>query len=60
MIMAAMATEVSITVGADCLLENGPVFLVSDIKKELTVANPLYLDAKKYGRWIGKKIKPHL
>lgn len=58
--MAAMATEPVITVGADCLLENGPVSLVSDIKKELTVANPLYLDAKKYGRWIGKKIKPYL
>ena len=55
-----MATEVTLTVSADCLLENGSVSLVSDIKKELTVANPLYLDAKKYGRWIGKKIKPYL
>ncbi|MCA1764739.1 MAG: DEAD/DEAH box helicase [Desulfobulbaceae bacterium] len=55
-----MATEISLTVGADCLLENGPPHLVSEIKKELTVANPLYLDARKYGRWIGKKLKPFL
>lgn len=55
-----MNTKVIITIGADCLLENGPIALVSDIKRELTVANPAYLDAKKYGRWIGKKIKPHL
>jgi superfamily II DNA or RNA helicase len=58
--MAAMTAEVILTVGADCLLENGPVSLISEIKKELTVANPLYVDAKKYGRWVGKKLKPHL
>ncbi|MDT8334280.1 MAG: DEAD/DEAH box helicase, partial [Desulfurivibrionaceae bacterium] len=47
-------------VGADCLLENGPSPLVGRIKQELTVANPLYLDARKYGRWLGKKLKPYL
>ncbi|MEN8142845.1 MAG: DEAD/DEAH box helicase [Thermodesulfobacteriota bacterium] len=34
--------------------------MASEIKKELTVSNPAYLDAKKYGRWIGKKLKPWL
>jgi len=55
-----MAAEIILTVGADCLLENCPGPLAGEIKKELTVANPLYLDAKKYGRWIGKKLKPYL
>jgi superfamily II DNA or RNA helicase len=55
-----MTTELNLTVGADCLLENGPGVLIGEIKKELTVANPLYLDARKYGRWIGKKLKPYL
>lgn len=55
-----MAPEVSLTIGADCLLQNASSSLASEIKKELTVSNPLYLDAKKYGRWIGKKLKPWL
>ena len=55
-----MTAEVILTVGADCLLQNVSPSLASDIKKELTVSNPLYLDAKKYGRWIGKKLKPWL
>jgi superfamily II DNA or RNA helicase len=55
-----MAAEVVLTVGADCLLENGSPALTSAVKQELTVANPVYRDAKKYGRWLGKKIKPYL
>ncbi len=55
-----MAPEVQLTVAADCLLQNGSPSLTSEIKKELTVSNPAYLDAKKYGRWIGKKLKPWL
>lgn len=59
-VRVAMDTEVILTIGADCLLEHGPISLISDIKRELTVDNPAYQDAKKYGRWIGKKLKPHL
>jgi superfamily II DNA or RNA helicase len=55
-----MAPEVTLTIGADCLLQNAPSPLLSEIRQELTVANPRYLDAKKYGRWIGKKLKPWL
>lgn len=55
-----MAIEVTLTIGADCLLANGSGELVNAVKQALTVANPLYLDAKKYGRWLGKKLKPQL
>lgn len=55
-----MAAEVILTVSAECLLQHAPPALLSVLKKELTVANPKYLDAKKYGRWIGKKLKPFL
>jgi len=34
--------------------------LAEAIKKQLTLDNPEYLDAKKYSRWIGKKLKPQL
>lgn len=55
-----MNDEVVLTISHDCLLQHGAGQLISDIKKELTIANPLYLDARKYGRWIGKKLKPYL
>ena len=40
-----MAPEVILTVGSDCLLQNGPPALLTEIKQELTVSNPQYLDA---------------
>jgi len=30
------------------------------IQAELTIDNPKYLAARQFGRWIGKKLKPHL
>jgi superfamily II DNA or RNA helicase len=48
------------TVAADCLLENISRELEEALKKRLTIDNPEYLAAKKYGRWIGKKMKPQL
>lgn len=30
------------------------------IIKELTIDNPKYVDAVKYGRWVGKRLKPKL
>ena len=48
------------TVAADCLVENISRELEDALKKYLTIDNPEYLAAKKYGRWIGKKLKPQL
>ncbi|WP_240910101.1 DEAD/DEAH box helicase [Desulfopila sp. IMCC35008] len=48
------------TVAADCLLEGIELDLEQELKKMLTIDNPQYLSAKKYGRWIGKKLKPTL
>jgi len=49
-----------LTVAADCLLECIPFDLECTIKARLTIDNPKYISAKKYGRWIGKKLKPTL
>ncbi|BHH84566.1 DEAD/DEAH box helicase [Desulforhopalus sp. 52FAK] len=50
----------TLTVSSDCLLEGIDLSFEQEIKKQLTIDNPQYLAAKKYGRWIGKKLKPHL
>ncbi|MFU8819726.1 MAG: DEAD/DEAH box helicase family protein [Desulfurivibrio sp.] len=34
--------------------------LLAILKQELTLENPKYRDARKYGRWIGKKLQPRL
>jgi superfamily II DNA or RNA helicase len=49
-----------LTVAADCLLEDIPLDLERIVKARLTIDNPKYISAKKYGRWIGKKLKPTL
>lgn len=43
----------SLTVAADCLLEDIPLDLERLIKERLTIDNPKYVSAKKYGRWVG-------
>ena len=50
----------SLTVAADCLLEDIPFALEKAVKARLTIDNPKYTSAKKYGRWIGKTLKPTL
>lgn len=50
----------SLTVAADCLLEDVPFALEKLIKARLTIDNPKYTAAKKYGRWLGKNLKPKL
>ncbi len=50
----------SLTVAADCLLEDIPFFLEKEFKSRLSIENPKYSAAKKYGRWIGKNLKPVL
>ena len=53
-------STLTITVAADCLIENISRSLEDALKKRLTIDNPEYQAAKKYGRWIGKKLKPQL
>ncbi len=52
--------ELTLTVGADCFLSGAGVEFEKIVKKALTIDNPKYIAAKKYGRWIGKKLKPQL
>lgn len=47
-------------VAADCLLTGIDLPLEQTLKDRLTIANPQYTAAKRYGRWIGKKLKPQL
>ncbi len=49
-----------LTVAADCLLEGIDLAVEQELKRLLTIDNPLYLSAKRYGRWIGKRLKPTL
>jgi superfamily II DNA or RNA helicase len=49
-----------LTVSSDCLLTGIEFALEQEIKKRLTIDNPQYSAAKKYGRWIGKNLKPQL
>lgn len=51
---------ITLTVAADCLLSGIDLALEQELKRQLTIDNPQYLAAKKYGRWIGKKLKPTL
>lgn len=52
--------EVTLTVANDCLLENIPLEFERHLKQELTIDNPKYIAARRYGRWVGKKLKPQL
>lgn len=52
--------EPTLTVTSDCLLTGIDLVLEKEIKSRLTIDNPQYVAAKKYGRWVGKKIKPQL
>ena len=50
----------TLTVAADCVFTGIDFALEKELKKRLTIDNPRYLAARKYGRWIGKKLKPQL
>lgn len=52
--------EITLTVSSDCLLENIPIEFERIIKEKLTIDNPKYIAARRYGRWVGKKLKPKL
>lgn len=46
------------TITSRAILSNAPTDLLAVLRRELTEANPKYTNAKKYGRWIGKKLQP--
>lgn len=50
----------TLTVAADCVFTGIDFTLEKELKKRLTIDNPRYLAAKKYGRWIGKNLKRQL
>ena len=47
-------------VRSECCLSDAPPQLVKALQRELSMDNPRYEDAKRYGRWIGKKLQPRL
>ena len=49
-----------LTVSSDCYLEGIDQSVALAIKDRLTIDNPQYTAARRYGRWIGKKLKPKL
>ena len=49
-----------LAVSSDCFLSGISFDFEKEIKARLTIDNPQYTAAKKYGRWIGKKLKPQL
>lgn len=50
----------TLTVSNEAQLTGASATLIAAIKEQLTLDNPEYRDAQKYGRWIGKRLKPHL
>ncbi len=55
-----MAMAPILTVTSDCLLTDIDPALEQEFKNRLTIDNPEYSAAKRYGRWIGKRLKPQL
>ncbi|SDO74670.1 DEAD/DEAH box helicase [Desulforhopalus singaporensis] len=55
-----MATKPILTVSSDCAFTGIAFDLEQEIKNKLTLENPQYTAAKKYGRWIGKNLKRQL
>ncbi len=49
-----------LTIGAECCLTGISGELRNDLRRRLTIVNPKYQAAKKYGRWIGRDLKPKL
>ncbi len=55
-----LAMEPTLTVSSACLFAGIDKELEKELKNRLTIDNPQYAAAKKYGRWVGKKLKPQL
>lgn len=54
------ATQIQLIVDRDARLTGADDRVLAAIKDRLTLENPKYRDARKYGRWIGKQLKPRL
>ncbi|MEK6202382.1 MAG: DEAD/DEAH box helicase [Desulfobulbaceae bacterium] len=50
----------TLTVSSNCLFEGISLPLEKAIKERLTIDNPKYTSAKRYGRWVGKKLQSTL
>ncbi|PLX51367.1 MAG: helicase [Desulfobulbaceae bacterium] len=59
-IQSQQQTTSTLTVNHECLLEGTTAGAMAVIRKRLTIDNPKYVDAVKYGRWVGKRLKPKL
>ncbi len=49
-----------LTVNRECGFAGAPPTLLAAIRTALTIDNPKYQAAKRYGRWIGKQLKEQL
>jgi len=49
-----------LTVDREARLSGANRILLDALKQQLTLENPQYRDARKYGRWIGKHLQPQL
>lgn len=59
-VSSSAAKNAILTVAADCRLEGGGPGAQAAIIAALTIDNPKYVEAVKYGRWVGKRLKPKL
>lgn len=53
-------SSVRLTVRYECIIIGAPPELAAAIRTALTLENPKYQAAKRYGRWVGRQLKPHL
>ena len=47
-----MTQPFTLTVGAHAILQGASPTLAEALRKQLTIDNPEYLEAKKYSRWM--------
>jgi len=57
---ATATATLRLTVQADCRLEGASQPLLNALYQELTIDNPKYQAAHKYGRWVGKNLPRRL
>ncbi|MCK5194470.1 MAG: DEAD/DEAH box helicase family protein, partial [Desulfobulbaceae bacterium] len=50
----------TLAVAKECCLSGVTQSIIQNLQKKLTLINPKYRDAVKYGRWLGKKLKKEL
>lgn len=58
--MTPDAPPLTLTVDAQCHLTGASDLLRKVLENALTIANPKYQSAQRYGRWIGKKLPRYL